>query len=100
MPDGVGSQGFYDYMATASRPQDVIDRFKREEYSEGSSKAWMYARCVNRGELILVTQSIDDGDAAPHVHHAGRHRRAGHRHGAGQARGAGPDRPAAQQRAT
>ena len=59
-PDGVGSRGFYDYMATASRPQDVIDRFKREEYSEGSSKAWMYARCVNRAELILVTQSIDD----------------------------------------
>ncbi len=59
-PDGVGSQGFYDYMAAASRPLDVIDRFRREEYSEGSSKAWMYARCVNRAELILVTQSIDD----------------------------------------
>jgi nickel-dependent lactate racemase len=58
--DGVGSQGFYDYMATAGRPQDVIDRFKREGYTEGSSKAWMYARCVNRAELILVTQSIDD----------------------------------------
>lgn len=59
-PDGVGAQGFFDWMAAATCPQDVIDRFIREEYSVGSSKAWMYSRCLKRAELIVVTQSIDD----------------------------------------
>jgi lactate racemase len=58
--DGVGAQGFFDWMAAATCPQEVIDRFIREEYSVGSSKAWMYSRCLKRAELIVVTQSIDD----------------------------------------
>ncbi|HSB78616.1 MAG TPA: nickel-dependent lactate racemase [Candidatus Methylomirabilis sp.] len=59
-PDGVGSRGFYEWMSTATCPQDVIDRFIREEYSVGSSKAWMYSRCLKRAELVVVTQGIDD----------------------------------------
>ncbi|HYL82163.1 MAG TPA: nickel-dependent lactate racemase [Candidatus Acidoferrum sp.] len=59
-PDGVGAQGFFDWMASATCPQDVIDRFIREEYSVGSSKAWMYSRCLVRAEVIVVTQCIDD----------------------------------------
>jgi nickel-dependent lactate racemase len=58
--DGVGARGFYEWMAAATCPQDVIDRFIREGYSVGSSKAWMYSRCLKRAELIVVTQSIDD----------------------------------------
>jgi len=58
--DGVGARGFYEWMAAATCPQDVIDRFIREGYSIGSSKAWMYSRCLKRAELIVVTQSIDD----------------------------------------
>lgn len=58
--DGVGAGVFYDWMASAACPQDVIDRFIREGYSIGSSKAWLFSRCLKRADLILVTRRIDD----------------------------------------
>jgi nickel-dependent lactate racemase len=58
--DGVGARGFYDWMAAASCPQDVIDRFMKEGYSIGSSKAWLFSRCLKRAEVIVVTKGIDD----------------------------------------
>ena len=58
--DGVGARGFYEWMASAACPQDVIDRFIREGYSIGSSKAWLFSRCLKRADLILVTRRIDD----------------------------------------
>lgn len=58
--DGIGARGFYDWMAAASCPQDVIDRFIREGYSIGSSKAWLFSRCLKRAEVIVVTKCIDD----------------------------------------
>ena len=58
--DGVGSRGFYEWMASAGCSQDVIDRFVREGYSIGSSKAWLFSRCLKRAELILVTNRMDD----------------------------------------
>jgi nickel-dependent lactate racemase len=58
--DGIGARGFYDWMAAATCPQDVIDRFIREGYSIGSSKAWLFSRCLMRAEVIVVTKCIDD----------------------------------------
>lgn len=58
--DGVGARGFYEWMAAASCPQDVIDRFIKEGYSIGSSKAWLFSRCLKRAEVIVVTKGIDD----------------------------------------
>jgi nickel-dependent lactate racemase len=58
--DGIGARGFYDWMAAASCPQDVIDRFIKEGYSIGSSKAWLFSRCLKRAEVIVVTKCIDD----------------------------------------
>ena len=58
--DGVGSRGFYEWMAAAGSPQDAIDRFIREGFSIGSSKAWLFSRCLKRAELILVTRHMDD----------------------------------------
>lgn len=58
--DGVGTRGFYEWMSGAACPQEVIERFIREGYSIGSSKAWMFSRCIKRAELIVVTQSIED----------------------------------------
>ena len=58
--DGVGARGFYEWMSAASCPQDVIDRFIREGYFIGSSKAWLYSRCLKWAEVILVTKGIDD----------------------------------------
>jgi len=58
--DGVGARGFYEWMAAASTPQEVIDRFIREGYSIGASKAWLYSRCLKRAEVILVSPHIED----------------------------------------
>ena len=58
--DGVGARGFYEWMSAASCPQDVIDRFIREGYSIGASKAWLFSRCLKKSGLILVSKNIDD----------------------------------------
>jgi lactate racemase len=58
--DGVGAHGFYEWMSAATCPQDVIDRFIREGYSIGASKAWLFSRCLKRSDLILVSKNIED----------------------------------------
>ena len=58
--DGVGAHGFYEWMSAATCPQDVIDRFIREGYSIGASKAWLFSRCLKRSDLILVSRGIED----------------------------------------
>jgi nickel-dependent lactate racemase len=58
--DGTGARGFYEWMSAATCAQEVIDRFIREGYSIGASKAWLFARCLKRADLILVTRNIDE----------------------------------------
>ena len=58
--DGVGARGFFEWMSAATCPQEVIDRFIREGYSIGASKAWLFSRCLKRSNLILVSKCIDD----------------------------------------
>jgi lactate racemase len=58
--DGVGAHGFYEWMSAATCPQDVIDRFIREGYSIGASKAWLFSRCLKRSDLIVVSKHMDD----------------------------------------
>ena len=59
-PDGVGADGFYEWMDAASCPEDVVERFIREGYSIGTSKAWMYSRCLTKADLIVVSDSLDE----------------------------------------
>ena len=58
-PDGIGSKRFFNWLAAASRPEDVIERYKREEYNIGTSKAWMVSRCVLKADLLIVSESLD-----------------------------------------
>jgi nickel-dependent lactate racemase len=58
-PDGVGSDLFYEWMASASCPEDVIERFIREGYNIGTSKAWLYARCLTKAQLIVMSDCLD-----------------------------------------
>ena len=58
--DGVGARGFYEWMSAATCPQEVIDRFIREGYSIGASKAWLFSRCLKRSDLIVVSKHMDD----------------------------------------
>jgi hypothetical protein len=47
-------------MSQAACPQEVIERFIREGYSIGASKAWLFSRCLKRADLILVSRNIED----------------------------------------
>lgn len=49
---------FTEWMEAAKTPQDVIDRFRKEGFDIGSNKAFMYARCMLKGRIILVSESL------------------------------------------
>ncbi len=51
-------QLFIDWMSTAKTPGDVIERFRREGFGIGSNKAFMYARCMLKGRIILVSEGL------------------------------------------
>lgn len=51
-------QLFIDWMSEADSPHDVIERFRREGFDIGSNKAFMYARCMLKGRIILVSEGL------------------------------------------
>jgi lactate racemase len=59
-PDGVGSELFFEWMASASCPGDVMERFKVEGYNVGTSKAWLYSRCLLKADVIVVSDCLDE----------------------------------------
>lgn len=59
-PDGVGARLFFEWMAAASCPEDVMQRFITEGYDVGTSKAWLYARCLTKAEVIVVSDCLDE----------------------------------------
>ena len=59
-PDGVGSELFFEWIASASCPEDVMERFKVEGYNVGTSKAWLYSRCLLKAEMIVVSDCLDE----------------------------------------
>jgi nickel-dependent lactate racemase len=58
-PDGIGSDLFYEWMAVASCPEEVLERFKKEGFDIGTSKAWLYARCLAKAEVIVITDCLE-----------------------------------------
>ena len=51
-------QLFIDWMREAKTPQDVVERFRQEGFGIGSNKAFMYARCMLKGRIILVSEAL------------------------------------------
>ena len=54
---------FVDWMRSADSPQDVIDRYRKEGFGIGSNKAFMYARCMLKGRIILVSEGMTASEA-------------------------------------
>ncbi|HBY99276.1 MAG TPA: nickel-dependent lactate racemase [Chloroflexi bacterium] len=50
---------FAGWLLAARTPQDVIEMYRREGWSESSGKAMMFARAVSRHTVILVTEAFD-----------------------------------------
>ena len=57
-PDGVGGGMFQQWMREANSPDEIIARFRKEGYNVGSNKAFMYARALSKGRVIVVTNPV------------------------------------------
>ena len=60
--DGMGEGVFKDWMVEASSPEAVIRRFEEEGYDVGSNKAFMYARALTKGRVIVVSDHLKESD--------------------------------------
>ncbi|MBR2540678.1 MAG: nickel-dependent lactate racemase [Mogibacterium sp.] len=56
-------QLFIDWMSNAASPEAVIERFRTEGFAIGSVKAFLYARALTKGRIILVTEGFDADQA-------------------------------------
>ena len=57
--DGIGEGLFQQWLTEASDPQEVVDRFRKEGYNVGNNKAFMYARAMLKGRVIIVSDQVD-----------------------------------------
>ncbi|HWR61502.1 MAG TPA: nickel-dependent lactate racemase [Clostridia bacterium] len=60
--DGIGEGVFRDWLVEASTPQEVVERFRVEGYNVGSNKAFMYARAMTKGRVIIVSENVTEKD--------------------------------------
>ena len=56
--DGLGEGVFKEWLTEASSPEEVVERFKKEGYDVGSNKAFMYARAMLKGQVIIVSEYL------------------------------------------
>jgi len=56
--NGIGETNFAEWMKQAYSPEEVIERFKKEGYSVGSNKAFMFARALTKSKIIILTDNI------------------------------------------
>ena len=56
---GIGEGLFPQWMKEGKSPQDIIDRYRREGFNVGNNKAFMYARALLRGRVLIVSHNLD-----------------------------------------
>lgn len=56
--DGYGEGVLKEWLESANNPQEVVDRFKKEGFDVGSNKAFMYARAMLKGKIIVVSEYL------------------------------------------
>lgn len=56
--DGYGEGLFKEWLEEADNPEEVIERFKKEGYDVGTNKAFMYARAMMKGKVIIVSENF------------------------------------------
>jgi len=59
--DGLGGKTdtYSRWLREGKTPAEVMERFEREGWSEGSSKAYMFARVLNKFKITVVTENIE-----------------------------------------
>lgn len=56
---GFGPELFKKWLEEAQKPEDVIERFKKEGFDVGTNKAFEYARAESKGRIIVVSENLD-----------------------------------------
>lgn len=58
--EGVGNKTgtYYRWLEEAGNPAEVIERFEKEGWTEASSKAYMFARAMERFKITVVTDRL------------------------------------------
>jgi lactate racemase len=57
-PDGSGDTKFEEWMAAASTPAEVLERFHREGFRMGAHKAFLLARSMAKARVLLVSDRL------------------------------------------
>jgi nickel-dependent lactate racemase len=59
--DGLGgkTETYAGWLREGKTPAEVMERFEREGWTEASSKAYMFARALNRFKITVVTKNIE-----------------------------------------
>jgi len=60
--DGIGEGVFREWLVEAKTPQEVVERFRTEGFNVGSNKAFMYARAMTKGRVIIVSENLEEKD--------------------------------------
>ncbi len=60
--DGIGEGCFRSWLEEAREPEEVIERFRREGFNVGSNKAFMYARAMTKGRVLVVSDRVKRED--------------------------------------
>jgi nickel-dependent lactate racemase len=62
--DGWGEERlrWFDWLTKASNPREVVERFAKENFTEGSMKAYMFARALERTDVHVVTDGVSKKD--------------------------------------
>ncbi len=60
--DGIGEGVFRQWLVEAETPHEVVERFRKEGYNVGSNKAFMYARAMTKGRVIIVSENVMEED--------------------------------------
>lgn len=60
--EGVGEGLFPQWMKEGKSPQEIIDRYRAEGFNVGNNKAFMYARALLRGRVLVVSDELDGAE--------------------------------------
>ena len=56
---GVGEGLFPQWMREGKSPEAIIERYRREGFNVGNNKAFLYARALLRGRIVVVSGLLD-----------------------------------------
>lgn len=60
--EGIGEGLFRQWLTQADTPEEVIERFQKEGFNPGNNKAFMYARALTKGKVVIVSDQLQQSE--------------------------------------